>query len=106
MFESIFAELPLATIAPTLMQEIHNAEFIEANAIGRVISSEPKETVQELLAMLDDDIALAEIRANMRRLKATLEPNVTIKALRHILGREAVAERENLLTLHEGGVLA
>ena len=56
--------------------------------------------------MLDDDIALAEIRANMRRLKATLEPNVTIKALRHILGREAVAERENLLTLHEGGVLA
>ena len=106
LFESIFAELPLATIAPTLMQEIHNAEFIEANAIGRVISSEPKETVQELLAMLDDDIALAEIRANMRRLKATLEPNVTIKALRHILGREAVAERENLLTLHEGGVLA
>ena len=106
LFESIFAELPLATIAPTLMQEIHNAEFIEANALGRVISSEPKETVQELLAMLDDDIALAEIRANMRRLKATLEPNVTIKALRHILGREAVAERENLLTLHEGGVLA
>ena len=44
LFESIFAELPLATIAPTLMQEIHNAEFIEANAIGRVISSEPKET--------------------------------------------------------------
>lgn len=106
LFESIFAELPLATIAPTLMQEIHNAEFIEANKIGRVLSKEPKETIQEIFAMLDDDIALADIRANMRRLKATLEPNVIIKALSQIMVKEAEAERENLVTLHERGVLA
>ena len=106
LFESIFAELPLATIAPTLMQEIHNAEFIEANKIGRVLSSEPEATIRELSAMLNDDIALADIRANMRRLKATLEPNVVIKALGQILDRQAEAAREELATLHEGGVLA
>ncbi len=56
--------------------------------------------------MLNDDIALADIRANMRRLKATLEPNVVIKALGQILDRQAEAAREELATLHEGGVLA
>ena len=81
LFEAIHLELPMLVFSPFLEQEIKNAEFIAENGIGRVLSAEPEESVEEILALLWDDAALSHMERNMRRMKDTLNEEALLEIL-------------------------
>lgn len=73
LFETIFSELPLLAWEPFLQQEINNAQFLTRYQIGRIAHKEPEACLQAIRKLIYDDVALARMSRNMRRLKDRLE---------------------------------
>ena len=88
LFEAIFSELPMLAWEPFLEQEKRNADFLVRRGLGRVAAKEPEECLAAIRDLLYDDKALADIRANMRAMKARLEE----ESVAHIFS--ALAEKE------------
>ena len=73
LFETIFSELPILAWEPFLQQERENARFLIRHQIGRIAPKEPEACLEAIARLLTDDIALARMGQNMRRLKGQLE---------------------------------
>ena len=73
LFETIFSELPILAWEPFLQQERENARFLIRHQIGRIAPKEPDACLEAICRLLTDDIALARMGKNMRRLKGQLE---------------------------------
>ena len=73
LFETIFSELPILAWEPFLQQERENARFLTRHRIGRIAPKEPEACLAAISRLLTDDIALAQMGENMRRLKGQLE---------------------------------
>ena len=73
LFETIFSELPILAWEPFLQQERENARFLTRHRIGRIAPKEPEACLAAIARLLTDDIALAQMGENMRRLKGQLE---------------------------------
>lgn len=71
LYETLFAQLPLLVWPPQLEQEKYNARWMIQAGIGWVM--EDGESVEEIRAVLYDDVALGRASAQMRELKGQLE---------------------------------
>lgn len=73
LFETIAAQLPFLAFPPFLCQEMENACFMQEKGIGRILPKDKNLWLNEITRLLYDDLALAGMRANMRRLQADLQ---------------------------------
>ncbi|MGE7624046.1 MGDG synthase family glycosyltransferase [Viridibacillus sp. NPDC096237] len=80
LFESIASELPILVFQPFLAQEIHNADFIERNKIGKVVEKKLEDSLEEIFNLLSDESFLENCRGNMRNIQNEIE-TTTIKNL-------------------------
>lgn len=81
LYEAIAAELPLLMFSPFLEQEIRNGDFVLENSLGLVLPKKPEALADEIGKVICDDDLLASIRRNMRRFKASLDPDGLPEAL-------------------------
>ena len=91
MFEAIFSELPMLAWEPFLEQEKRNADFLVRRGLGRVAAKEPEECLAAIRDLLYDDKALADIRANMRAMKARLAEESVAHIFSALAAKEARA---------------
>ena len=68
LFEAMHTETPLFIIRPFLSQEVGNAEYIEANNIGRVSWDKNGDVTSEIMALINDDRELHKMKRNMRKI--------------------------------------
>ena len=91
LFESIFSELPMLAWEPFLEQEKLNARFLVRRGLGRVAAKEPEACLAAIRALLYDDEALEDIRANMRAMKARLAEESVAHIFSALTAKEARA---------------
>jgi UDP-N-acetylglucosamine:LPS N-acetylglucosamine transferase len=72
MFEAIQTELPLLIFTPYLEQEINNAAFLTSNSLAVLLEKRPKDAVNEIVSVINDEALLRNIKSNMRMLKTGL----------------------------------
>ncbi|MGN0659463.1 MAG: glycosyltransferase [Emergencia sp.] len=72
-FEAIASRTPLYIIRPFLEQEYGNARYIEDHNIGRVIWDSRTDEADDILALLDEDRLLSDMRDNMRKITEGFE---------------------------------
>lgn len=72
-FEAIKSETPLYIIAPTLEQELGNADYIEKNGIGRIVRDVEDFTEENLRTFILDDAAIEAMKKNMSELTRSFE---------------------------------
>lgn len=73
LFEAVYAGLPLASFTPLLKQEMANGAFIRDKGLGILLDKNPAKAAEELIALLKDRQALAEMQKNMKQLKAGMQ---------------------------------
>ena len=91
LFETIFSELPMLAWEPFLEQEKLNARFLVRRGLGRVAAKEPEACLAAIRALLYDDEALEDIRANMRAMKARLAEESVAHIFSALTAKEARA---------------
>lgn len=84
LFETIHAELPLLVFTPFLLHEINNAAFILDKNIGRVLSKNPKEHIDNIKELIYDDELLNTFRQNLRSIKHNLDDFKLIEMLDYL----------------------
>lgn len=72
-FEAIFSATPMLAWEPFWEQERRNAAFLVREGMGRIAGREKKECLAALEELLTDPVALAEMSARMRALRARLD---------------------------------
>lgn len=88
MFESIYSELPMLVVHPTLPQERNNAKFIEQQRIGRVFWKRPSNLAAAVYEFLTDEYSLVAMKRNMGRIRRSLDS----EALQKIVERAGKGE--------------
>lgn len=81
MFEAIHSELPMLVFQPFLEQEVKNGEYLQANGLGIVLDKKPEEAISEIRGILRDTGRLEMMKANMRQVKESLQPQGLIQFL-------------------------
>ena len=76
-FEAIHAGVPLCLLRPFLMQEEDNAAYAERHGFGRVLRTKGRE-VEDLLDLLHDGEALADMRQRMAVALRTLDDETVL----------------------------
>lgn len=72
-FEAIKSETPLYIVAPTLQQELGNAEYIEKHGIGQIVYSMDEFTEENLRDFMLDKTLINNMKNNMARLTYRME---------------------------------
>ena len=81
LFEAVAAEVPILIFKPTLAQEEDNADYFARYQIGQVLPRQDSKCIQEIARVLADSEQLEQMRLNMLRLKARLDPERLIRVL-------------------------
>lgn len=77
-FEAMYADLPMAIFKPFLQQEISNAEFVQKNELGIVLSSKMRKAendVEEIVNLLFDEERLRRMGENIRKIVQNIREN-------------------------------
>jgi UDP-N-acetylglucosamine:LPS N-acetylglucosamine transferase len=74
-FEAIHAELPILSLTPFLQQEIHNAAYIKAMNIGKVLNGNGEELIQVIKDILEEG-QLELYKNNILKIKSRLKENI------------------------------
>lgn len=96
LFETINAGLPLLVFSPFLMHEINNASFILDKDIGRVLSKNPMEYIDNIKEIIYDDELLFKFKNNIKTIKNSLDDYKLIEKLDY-LGNEHGGECERCI---------
>ena len=81
LFEAVAAEVPILIFKPQLVQEEDNADYFARYEIGKVLPRQDSKCIEEIARVLSDPDKLAQMRQNMLRLKARLDPERLIGVL-------------------------
>ncbi|MDF2541502.1 MAG: putative UDP-N-acetylglucosamine--N-acetylmuramyl-(pentapeptide) pyrophosphoryl-undecaprenol [Herbinix sp.] len=73
VFEAIHAEVPILAWNPFLQQEIYNADFINEAKIGRIITGDSNECIDQIRSAMEDEMLRRMYQDNMRKLKKDYE---------------------------------
>lgn len=73
LFEAIAVQTPIAAMNPKMRQECHNADFIEKNQLGCVISGRAEECIEKLEEFLKDTDRIRGCRIHMRDLEKSFD---------------------------------
>ena len=69
LFESIYCLTPMFIIKPELLQEIHNARYVEEEGIGKVVWSDEADIFTELEKMLLDEEEYNRMQLKLVKIK-------------------------------------
>jgi processive 1,2-diacylglycerol beta-glucosyltransferase len=84
LFETIHSELPLLVFSPFLLHEINNAAFILDKNIGRVLSKNPKEHIDNIKEIIYDNELLNTFKKNLKSIKDDLDDFRLIEMLDYL----------------------
>lgn len=83
LFETIHSELPILAFNPNLAQELYNADYIENEAIGKIVRGNV-DMVKEITSLLNNDLLLTKYRRNMHSIKRDLVSNAPVIAINRL----------------------
>lgn len=83
LFESIYSETPIYVVNPFLFQEVKNAKFIEDKKIGKVIWDEKIDIAEDILALINDDKAILDMKINMKKVKENINQEEIFSVINH-----------------------
>ena len=83
LFESIYSETSIYVVNPFLFQEVKNAKFIEDKKIGKVIWDEKIDIAEDILALINDDKAILDMKKNMKKVKENINQEEIFSVINH-----------------------